>query len=270
MPSLPAERKVVVFSAGGVRFALRLSHVREIAAVAPGEGEVLSRGERVETAFVSTVLGLPAGPSGFALLTEGTPPVALRVDAVHGISDLSEVAFFQLPAPTPLPQPAPFAGVMVVKGEIALELAVSSLGFAPIVPADEHTAEPPPDLGLVPDRELRFARAGRVFGVPLSLLVQVLENPRLAPVPLTPHHHRGLLHHARALHAVIDVGVLYGDAPPFDVVEPGRPGSTGTPRTVLLIDAGGTGVGVVADRVLGLAEGDAEVLRPPWDALFGA
>ena len=73
-----------------------------------------------------------------------------------------------------------------------------------------------------------------------------------------------------SLHAVIDVGVLYGDAPPFDVVEPGRPGSTGTPRTVLLIDAGGTGVGVVADRVLGLAEGDAEVLRPRWDALFGA
>lgn len=269
MPSLPAERKVVLFSAGGVRFALRLAHVREIVAVAPGEGEVVSRGERVPTAFVSTVLGLPVGPSGFALLTEGAPGIALRVDAVHGISDLTGAEFFQLPAPTPLPQPSPFAGAMVVKGEVALELAVSSLGFAPLVPAEEH-AEPPPDLGLVPDRELRFARAGRVFGVPLALLVQVLEHPRLAPVPLTPRSHRGLLHHARALHAVLDIGVLYGDVGAFEAADPGRTGGQAAARTVLLLDAGGTGVGVVADRVLGLAEGDAEVLRPPWDTLFGS
>ena len=40
-------------------------------------------------------------------------------------------------------------------------------------------------------------------------------------------------------------------------------------RTVLLVDAGGTGVGVAADRVLGVAEGDADVTRPPWDAVFG-
>ena len=33
---------------------------------------------------------------------------------------------------------------------------------------------------------------------------------------------------------------------------------------MLLVDAGGTGVGVAADRVLGVAEGDADVTRPPW------
>ena len=105
-----------------------------------------------------------------------------------------------------------------------------------------------------------------MFGVPLSLLVQVLENPRLAPVPLTPRSHRGLLHHARSLHAVVDVAAMYGEVPG----SPGVAVEAGPPRTVLLIDAGGAGVGVVADRVLGLAEGEAEVVRPPWDALFGA
>ena len=265
MPSLPAERKALLFSAGGVRLALRLSHLREIVAVAPGEGEVRSRGESVPTAFVSTVLGLPAGSSGFALLTEGAPGIALRVDAVHGIVDLADAEVFQLPGPTPLPQPPPFSGAVVVKGEVALELAVGTLGFAPLEPADDQ-GEPPPDLALAPERELRFARAGRVFGVPLSLLVQVLENPRLAPVPLTPRSHRGLLHHARSLHAVVDVAAMYGEAP----ADPGLVVEAGPPRTVLLIDAGGAGVGVVADRVLGLAEGDAEVVRPPWDALFGA
>lgn len=254
--SLASDRKALLFSVGGVRLALRLSHVREILAVAPDSGEVTVRGEPVPTAFVSTVLGVPAAGAGFALVTEGTARAALRVEALHGIVDLAEAEVFQLPARTLLPQPSPFAGAIVARGELALELAVSTLGFAPLEPAEE-LPEPPPDMTQGAERELRFARAGRIYAVPLSLLVQILEAPRVAAVPLTPPSHRGLLHHGRALHPVVDVAVLYGDAP------------AGEARTVLLVDAGGTGVGVAADRVLGVAEGDADVTRPPWDAVFG-
>ena len=254
--SLAAERKALLFSAGGVRFALRLSHVREIVAVSPDGGELAWRGEPVPTAFVSTVLNLPAGPSALALLTEGAPRVALRVEALHGIADLAAAEFFQLPARTPLPQPAPFSGAVVADGEVALELAVATLGFAPLEPAEERTT-PPPDLAISGERELRFARGSRTYAVPLSLLVQVLDAPRIAHVPLTPPSHRGLLYHGRALHPVVDVAALYGEPP-----------SAAAP-TVLLVDAGGAGVGVVADRVLGVAEGDADVVRPPWDAVFG-
>lgn len=254
--SLPGARKALIFSAGGVRLALRLSHLREIVAVDAAVGEVTARGEALPTAFVSTVLGLAAGPSPFALLIEGTPRSALRVEALHGIVDLAEAECFQLPARTPLPQPPPFTGAVVVKGEVALELAVATLGFAPLEPA-VGPPEPPPDTGFPADRELRFARAGRVYAVPLALLVQVLEGPRLAPVPLTPPSHRGLLYHGRALHPVVDLAALHGDEAP------------GPGRAVLLVDAGGAGVGVVADRVLGAGEGGDEVLRPPWDGLFG-
>ncbi|WP_242346739.1 chemotaxis protein CheW [Anaeromyxobacter terrae] len=256
MGSLASDRKALLFSAGGVRLALRLGHVREILAVPPDAGEVSVRGEPVPTAFVSTVLGLAAGGSGFALVTEGPARVALRVEALHGIVDLAEAEVFQLPGRTPLPQPAPFAGAIVARGELALELAVSTLGFAPLEPAEEL---PPPDggLGAGTERELRFCRSGRTYAVPMSMLVQILEAPRVAKVPLTPPSHRGLLHHARALHPVVDVGVLYGDAPAAEG------------RTVLLVDAGGAGVGVVADRVVGVAEGGDEVTRPPWDAVFG-
>jgi chemotaxis signal transduction protein len=235
---------------------MRVSHLQEVVAVPPEEGEVRAHGEAVATAFVSTVLGLPAGPAPFAILTRGAPPAALRVEALHGIVDLAEAEYFQLPARTILPQPPPFSGAVVANGEIALELAVAALGFAPIEPADEH-GEPPADVEPPRERELRFARGARTFGVPLSLLLHVLEGPRIAPVPLAPPSHRGLLYHGRALHPVLDVAVLYGDPP-------------APARTVLLLDAGGAGLGVAADRVLGVGDAIEGVVRPPWDAVFAA
>jgi chemotaxis signal transduction protein len=253
---LPADRKALIFSAGGVRLALRLSHLREIVPAPAEGGEIVARGEIYPTAFVSTVLGLPGGATPFALLTEGAPRLALRVEALHGIIDLAGAEFFQIPVPTPLPQPPPFTGAVVWRGEVALELAVSSLGFAPLEPAVENS-EPPPDLGPFAEKELRFERGGVCFAVPLSLLVQVLEGARLAPVPLTPPSHRGLLYHARSLHAVVDLAQVYGTA------------ASRTARTVLLLDAGGTGVGILADRVYGGGEGGEDVVRPPWDTLFG-
>ncbi len=251
MASLPSERKALLFSAGGVRLALRLAQIREILQVAAGEGEVRARGEVLPATFVAAVLGLPAGAAPWAIAVEGA---ALRVEAVHGIVDLAGAEVFQLPARTPLPQPPPFAGAIVSHGDIALELS-PSLGWAPLAPAEDR-AEAPPDLGAGGDRELRFARGGRTFGVPLSLLVHVLEAPRLARVPLAPPSHRGLVYHGRAIHPVLDVAVLYGDAPAAEA------------RNVLLVDVGGAGVGLVADRVLGVAEGGEGVVRPPWDAVF--
>lgn len=257
MASLPA-RKALLFAAGGVRLAVRVSQLREIVQVAGGGGEVVWRGEPLPTAFVSTVLGLPAGPSAYALLTEGAPRAALRVDALHGIVDLGDAEVFQLPAHTALPEPAPFAGAIVTKGEVALELAVATLGFAPLAPPLERAVEPVDGFAPPAEREIRFVRGGAAWAVPLSLLVHVLEAPRIAPVPLTPPSHLGLLYHGRALHPVLDVAVLHGEPP-------GAP-----PHQVLLLDAGGTGVAVAADRVLGVGEGEADVLRPPWDALFAA
>jgi chemotaxis signal transduction protein len=256
--SLPSERKALIFSAGGVRLALRLAQLREICELAAGEGQVVRRGEPVPTAWVSTVLGLPAGTTRFALVTEDTPQAALRIEALHGIVDLSDAEAFQLPAHTLVPPPSPFAGALVVKGVVALELAVSQLGFAPLAPG-EDPSEAPGSLGPWPERELRFTRGPLTFGVPVSLVVAVSDAPPLATVPLAPPSHRGLLYHGRAIHPVIDVGVFFGLAPSL------------VPPEVLLLDAGGAAIGVVADKVLGLDRGrdDDDVLRPPWDTLFG-
>jgi chemotaxis signal transduction protein len=259
VPSLPSERKALVFSAGRVRLALRLAHIREIVQVAPEQDEVTARGITARSAFVAAALGLPAGPAPYALVVEAAASraeaVALRVESLHGIVDLADAEVFQLPARTALPTPPPFAGAVVVGGEIALELAPAAIGFTVLRPAAE--GRPPEAVaGRPSERELLFARGERTYAVPLSLLVQVLETPRVAPVPLAPPSHRGLVYHGRAIHPVLDVAIRY-DLP-----------ATPEGRNVLLLDAGGSGVGVVADRVLGVGEGTGDVVRPPWDVLF--
>jgi chemotaxis signal transduction protein len=248
---LPSERKALLFAAGGVRLALRLAHIREIVDVAPGAAEVASRGDLLPSVWIAAALGLPVGPAPYALLVDRA---ALRAEALHGIVDLAEAEVFQLPARTGQPRPAPFVGAVVWKGAIALELATPA-GAAP----DRAPGEaPPPAAGSGPpaEREILFARGERTYGVPLSLLVQVLEAPRVTPIPLAPPSHRGLVYHGRAIHPVLDVAARYGHA--------GSPEA----RYVLLLDAGGSGIGIVADRVLGAAEATGEVVRPPWDTLW--
>ena len=112
-------------------------------------GEVIGpRRGSSPTASVSTVLGLPAGRAPLRPGHRGARPrLALRVEALHGIVDLADAEVFQLPVHTPLPQPSPFAGALVVTGEVALELAVSALGFAPLEPA-RTSANPRPRSGL--------------------------------------------------------------------------------------------------------------------------
>lgn len=257
MASLAAERKALVFSVGGVRLALRLSQLREILPAGPGGQAVSARGAQVAAIPVAVALGLAAGPARFALVTEAEPPAALRVDELHGILDLSCAEVFQLPARTHLPQPPPFLAAIAADGELALELAVSALGWAPIEPARERGA-PPPELDFPSGRELLFVRGARIFAVPLALLVQLLAGARVHPVPLAPPSHLGLAYHGRAIHPVLDPAALYG----------GVPGAA-RPANVLLVDAGGSQVGLAADRILqpGAATGEA-VSRPSWDALL--
>ncbi len=252
---------MLVFSAGGVRLALRLSYLRAVVEVgdAPGdgegEGELRVRDETLPCARVADLLGCPAGRAPYAILVEATPRAALRVEALHGFVDLGGAEFFQLPARTFLPSPAPFSGAIVWNGEIALELAVATLALSPRAPAPDRPA-PAAEGGTPSDREIRFARGSRAFAVPLPLLVQVLDAPRIAPVPLAPPSHLGLLYQGRSLHPVLDVAALLGEPP-------GPP-----PRRALLLDAGGTAVAVAADRVLGPAEPEGALLRPAWDAVL--
>jgi hypothetical protein len=256
--SLPAQRKALLLEAGGVRLALRLSLVRKIVATVGDEAELWVDGAPMAALPVSVALGRPFLPCHYAVVTEATPPAALRVERLLGILDLEGAEVFQLPVRSLLPQPPPFLSAIVAGGEVALELSPESLGWAMAEPPADPFA-PPPEAFPAPGRELLFERAGQVYAVPFPLVVQVVEQPRVHPVPLTPPVHLGLLYQGRALHAAFDLAAIYGDAP----------ASTGP--SALLLDAGGLAVAVFADRVLGAGEVPlgAAVRRPSWDALFG-
>lgn len=259
MASLPAQRKALLFEAGGVRLAIRLSHVRKIVPAVGDEAELWVDGAALTALPVAVALGRAYRPCQFAVIVEATPPSALRVERLLGILDLEQAEVFQLPARSLLPQPPPFSSAIVAAGEVALELAPESLGWA-LAEAGLDRLAPPSEAPVPAGRELLFERAGRTYAVPLPLLVQVIEQPRVHPVPLTPPVHLGLLYQGRALHAAFDLPVLYGDP------------RAGPGPAALLVEAGGLPVAVFADRVLGTSEAprDAAVRRPSWDALFPA
>lgn len=257
MPPSPSERRILLFTAGGARLALRLSAVREVVPAPPGEVEVVVRGLRVAAVPLALALGLPAGPGTLGVVVETTPPAALRVDAVLGIADLAGAEVFRLPGRTVLPQPPPFLGAIVRDGEVALELDPGAAGWValePVPPPDERPAE----LDLAEGRELVFERAGVRYAVPVTLLTRVIDAPRISPVPLAPPAHRGLLFHERAIHPVFDLAALYGAGP--------APGGA----FVLLVDAGGTAAGFLADRVVPGGAAGREPVRPAFDAIFPA
>jgi chemotaxis signal transduction protein len=246
----PPGRQVLLFAAGGIRFALPLAAVREIVKLPAGP----ERPAPAREIALAGLLGL-AGVPRFSLVLAGEDHAELRVDEMRGMGDLAGAEVFRLPERSVAVRPSPYAAALRLGEVLHLELAPAALGEWETV-----TRQAPPCQDDLPpaERELVAERGGRALAVPLSLVVQVIDPARLSPVPLAPPGHRGLLYHGRALHPVWDVASLLGW--PED----------GEPKVILLLDAGGTTAGVLVDRVRGLREGagDGPVRRPHWDALL--
>jgi len=255
----PSGRKALLFTAGGAKLALPLGAVREIAPVERSGEETRVHGAPMELFSVAGALGLPEGAGRYALVLEPPGSSALLADELRGIADLGEAEVFSLPARTVLPVPPPFGAAFLLRGELYLEVSPAGLLALPVpgLPGASPEREAPPD-GPPTERELLCERAGISLAVPLSLLVQVIEPARVFPVPLTAAVHRGVLYHGRALHPVFDAAALLGTP------------DQGSPRVLLLLDAGGGSAGILVDRVRGVGEGEgrAPVRRPAWDALL--
>jgi chemotaxis signal transduction protein len=95
-------------------------------------------------------------------------------------------------------------------------------------------------LEEVPDRALIFESHGGLFGIPLSLVSQVVPaTPAFCPLPLTKGPIAGLFPHAQVLWPVYSAGGLLG-------------AQAGKEELFLLTELAGQNVGLTASRVLGV------------------
>ncbi len=246
----PPGRQFLRFQAGGVALAQALSTIREIVPMGGGP-----TGEPPPGAIpLAQALGLDGRPR-FALVPDDRASPVVLVDRVDGVADLAQAEAFLLPARTVAMRPSPFASVLRVGGALHLELSPACLPSMRPLPARSCPAW---DEQSPAERELVAVRGGTRLGVPLPLVVQVVDPAPLFHVPLAPRGHRGILHHGRAIHPAWDAAALLGEP------------DVGDPRVLLLLDAGGTTAGVLVDRVEGFsAGGDGRgARRPPWDLLL--
>ena len=219
---LPTARKALLFSAGGVRLALA-------AGAAPRDCRAGARRGRGGDPRASRCRP-PASPpcSGCRparRATRWSPRTRRRRPCgwrrCTASSTWRDAEAFQLPAHTVVPPAVALrrgAGGEAGGGPRAGRPVpgVRSPGAGARTRASRRRRS-----GPSAERELRFARGRLTFGVPVSMLVQVVRARRgWRRCRSRPPSHRGLLYHGRALHAVIDVAVYYG-WPPSPSAAPG-------------------------------------------------
>src|SRR5512146_1469767 len=176
-----ADQKALLFGAGGVRFALRLSQVREIVPVERDHADVVVRGIPVAAASLSVAFGLTTSRTPLAIVTEGSP-FAFRIETVHGVVELASAEVFQLPAHTSLPQPSPFCGAIVTGGAVALELSLHAVGWSPIEPAIDFLPVPDGRASVSPARGRETVPARSPFSRTGSSRRETIDSTSLARV----------------------------------------------------------------------------------------
>jgi len=101
-------------------------------------------------------------------------------------------------------------------------------------------------------RYLLLSHRRRVFGLSLEMVRRISELAPLSPVPLAPPYVKGLMSEAGAIITVMDIGQLLGlpDA------------RTGDGTVVLILDLPQASVGLLAEKVIDLAEIHPATISP--------
>ncbi|QQR41920.1 chemotaxis protein CheW [Myxococcus xanthus] len=239
-PFESGRRLCLLVEAGETRYAVEATSVMEVAM--PGANGSSLRGV-LEVKDLCALLGGPPeeGP-GMVVVLDVSPTLAVRVRSVVEVADVARAPFFLLP-PGLADSLAPLSrGAVLHKSRLYLELIAEALphrvgSMSPAVAARPvHWAE------AAPDRALVFESQGRLFGVPLGLVSQVISRGEafcVLPVPSGPV--AGIFPHDQVLWPVCSVPALLGEAP--------------VPESfIVLTELAGRNVGLTATRVLGVMQ----------------
>ena len=97
-----------------------------------------------------------------------------------------------------------------------------------------------------------FKSSDRCFGIEARYVHRVVDEVEVAPVPLVPSYHMGLIYYRGELYDVIHMGRLFGDPEPVD---------RGSGTLFILLKWSGRKMALVPDLIVGLilpGEGEEE------------
>lgn len=207
----------------------------------PGSDGTSLRG-MLEVKDLSVLLGGDPEPGpGMVVVLDVSPTLAVRVRSVVEVADVARTPFFLLPAGLGETLAPLSRGAILHKERLYLELIADSLPQRGVV----RPAVPPRPVHLLdspPDRALVLESQGRLFGLPLSLVSQVVtRGEAFSRLPVQNRAVAGVFPHAQVLWPIFSV--------------PGMLGAEGQPEAFfVLTEMAGQNVGLCATRVLGVLQ----------------
>ncbi len=225
--------------AGETRYAIEATSVMEVAL--PGSDGTSLRG-MLEVKDLSVLLGgAPESGTGMVVVLDVSPTLAVRVRAVVEVADVAHTPFFLLPAGLGETLAPLTRGAILHKGRLYLELIAESLPQRG-VRTPQPLARPVHLLESPPDRSLVFESQGRLFGLPLGLVSQVVtRGEAFSMLPVQSGAVAGVFPHAQVLWPIFSVPAMLG-------------ASAETEAFFVLTEMAGQNVGLCATRVLGVLQ----------------
>jgi chemotaxis signal transduction protein len=230
-------RLCLLLEAGDTRFCVEATSVMEVAA--PGPDETSLRGV-LEVKDLSVLMGgEPEREGGMIVVFDVSPTLAVRVRSIVEVANVASAAHYLLPSGLGSTLAALSRSALVHKERLYLELNADAL------PHEPREASPPPEhpVHLVtapPERSLVFESQGRLFGVPLVLISQVvLRGPAFSALPGRGGPVAGVMPHGQTLWPLYSAPALLG-------------GRAVAEDLLVLTEVGGQPLALCASRVLGV------------------
>ncbi|HYI01396.1 chemotaxis protein CheW [Hyalangium sp.] len=239
-PFESGRRLCLLVEAGETRYAIEATSVMEVA-LAGSDGASL-RG-MLEVKDLSVLLGgAPETGTGMVVVLDVSPTLAVRVRSVVEVADVAHAPFFLLPAGLGEALVPLSRGAILHKERLYLELIAESLPQRAVLRSVAAPSKPVHLMESPPDRALVFESQGRLFGLPLSLVSQVVtRGESFSMLPVQRGAVAGVFPHAQVLWPVFSVPAMLG-------------GSALVEDFFVLTEMAGQNVGLCATRVLGVLQ----------------
>jgi chemotaxis signal transduction protein len=237
-PFESGRRLCLLVEAGETRYAIEATSVMEVAL--PGSDGTSLRG-MLEVKDLSMLLGGgPEAGTGMVVVLDVSPTLAVRVRSVVEVADVAHAPFFLLPAGLGETLAPLSRGAILYKERLYLELIAESLPQRGILRSPPVALRPVHLLESPPDRALVLESQGRLFGLPLSLVSQVVtRGEAFSRLPVQSGAVAGVFPHAQVLWPIFSVPAMLGAGAQVEAF-------------FVLTEMAGQNVGLCATRVLGV------------------